>query len=139
MLKEVDEEVKNKFNKVIKIFGKKYLQKGEQISMRTLQEIYEDRLMTLKRSTNLPQEMVKEAEEDWARAKKEQENKERRQKENAAATGRASRKSQQPTPGSTSSRQDESAAIRTIPRHPRGNLVLVVLVMVSPRSCWLLY
>ena len=126
MPKEVDEEVKNKFNKVIKIFGKKYLQKGEQISMRTLQEIYEDRLMTLKRSNNLPQEMVKEAEEDYTRAKKEQENKERRQKENAAATGRASRKSQQPTPGSTSSRQDESAAIRTTLRHPRGNLVIVV-------------
>ena len=81
--------------------------------MRTLQEIYEDRLMTLKRSTNLPQEMVKEAEEDYTRAKKEQENKERRQKENAAATGRASRKSQQPTAAAAAGRTSQQQSGRS--------------------------
>ena len=119
MLKEVDEEKQAKFNKLIKIHGHKFLQKGEQISLRTLNEIYEDRLMAIKRASSLPEAMVKEAEAEWKKAQKELEDKATRQE----GTSSSNRKSQHQTIGSTRSRQDESASIRRIQRHSRGKLI----------------
>jgi hypothetical protein len=90
VLKEVDQEHQQKFNKIIKIHGQEFFEKGAQISMRNLQEIFEDRLMSIKRANQLPEPMVTEALEDWEKTSKEHEEQARRQKETAAATGRAS-------------------------------------------------
>jgi hypothetical protein len=90
VLKDVGQEQQQKFNKIIKIHCQEFLEKGEEISMRNLHEIYEDRLMSVKRANELPEQMVTEALEDWEKTSKQHEEQASRQKETAAATGRAS-------------------------------------------------
>ena len=110
VLKEVNQENKQKVNKLMQVNRKEFFEKGEEISMRTLQEIYEDRLMCVKRATKVPEQVVQEAEEDWNKALKDHENKARGQKEQAVATATASSQPQTPPEAGRTSYQQSGGS-----------------------------
>ena len=127
VLKEVNQENKQKVNKLMQVNRKEFFEKGEEISMRTLQEIYEDRLMCVKRATKVPEQVVQEAEEDWNKAMKDHENKARGQKEQAVATATASSQPQthQKQAGRAISNQGDPTACQRTSR-TSGSGVLTV-------------
>jgi hypothetical protein len=74
-LKDVSEkhqELINKFNEANWI---KYYEKGEQIHMRNMEDIMEDRMMSVKRAIELPKEFVDEAMQQYTEAKQKHQNK----------------------------------------------------------------
>jgi hypothetical protein len=116
VLKQVSDENQQQFNKHIQIHCKEFFQKGEQMSARTLQEIYEDRLMSVKRATNVPKQVIQEAEQEWDKATKEHEFQARsrqntqQQQQEPAANHRNHQKQAGPA---SSNQEDQKACQRT--------------------------
>ena len=69
--KKVHQENQQKCNKLINIISKVFWQTCEQISMTNLQEIHEDRLMSVRRRTKFAEKLCQEAESDFDQATKE--------------------------------------------------------------------
>ena len=94
--KKVHQENQQKCNKLINIISKVFWQTCEQISLTELQEIYEDRLLSVRRRTKLAEKLCQEAQSDFHQATEKLWNKARRQKEPSAATATASSQPQAP-------------------------------------------
>jgi outer membrane translocation and assembly module TamA len=74
-LKDVSEEHQKLINKFNEANWTKYYEKGEQIHMRNLEDIMEDRMMSVKRATELPEEFVSLAMKEYSEAKEKHKNK----------------------------------------------------------------
>jgi hypothetical protein len=68
-LKDVSEDYQKLINKFNEARWTMYYQKGEQIHMRDLENIMEDRMMSVKRTIDLPEEFVNEAVKAYWQAK----------------------------------------------------------------------
>ena len=94
--KKVHQENQQKCNKLINIISKMFLQTCEQISLTKLQEIHEDRFMSVRRRTKFAEKLCQEAQSDFDQATGELWNKARRQNYPSAATATASSQPQAP-------------------------------------------
>jgi hypothetical protein len=74
-LKNVSEQDQKLINKFNEARWTMYYQKGEQIHMRDLENIMEDRMMSVKRAIELPKEFVDEAMQQYTEAKQKHQNK----------------------------------------------------------------
>jgi hypothetical protein len=71
-LKEVSHEHQQKINKLVEANCTRYYQKGEQIFFREMESVMEDRLMSIKRASDLPKEFVDEAMNEYTQAVEKQ-------------------------------------------------------------------
>jgi predicted nucleic-acid-binding protein len=69
LLKEVPPQHQQMINKFLEAQWKKYYEKGEEILMRELESLMENRLMSVKRATGLPEEFVTEAMDQYNKSK----------------------------------------------------------------------
>ena len=94
--KKVNQENQQKCNKLINIHTKVFFQTCEQINLTNLQEIHEDRVMSVRRRTKFAEKLCQAATNDLDEVTGELWNKARRKKEQSAATATASSQPQAP-------------------------------------------